>query len=191
MLAIEMGAKGFRVGVATMTLLVIDIGSSSVRTLLYTDDARLIGDSVRSRKHDIRTGSDGRATVDAAEIRALVETCMDEALAHPAAKTIRAVGMASFVGNWLGLDEAGEACMPTFTYADTRSGAEIPALLAKLDGDTDPYHQATGCMLHPAYLPPQYAHLQHMVSGRRSGQSDAFPISAATSTAPGSAATRP
>ena len=148
-----------------MTLLVIDIGSSSVRTLLYTDDARLIDDSVRSRRHDFRTGSDGRATVHAAEIRKLVETCMDEALAHPAAKTIRAVGMASFVGNWLGLDEAGEPCMPTFTYADTRSGAEIPALLAKLDGDTDPYHQATGCMLHPAYLPAQYAHLQQRYPG--------------------------
>ena len=143
-----------------MTLLVIDIGSSSVRTLLYTDDAQLIDDSIRSRKHDIRTGSDGRATVDAAEIRALVETCIDEALAHPAAKTIRAVGMASFVGNWLGLDEAGEASMPTFTYADTRSGAEILSLLTKLDGDADPYHQATGCMLHPAYLPAQFAHLQ-------------------------------
>ena len=141
-----------------MTLLVIDLGSSSVRTLLFDDSARLIDDSISSRKYDFFTDSAGRATVDSAELRGLVESCVDEVLLHPDATKIRAVGMATFVGNWLGLDKDGQACTPVFTYADTLGRSEIPALLERLVGDSDPYHQATGCMLHPAYLPAQYGH---------------------------------
>ncbi len=142
-----------------MTLLVIDLGSSSARTLLFDDDARLIDGSICSRRHDFRTDSGGLAVADAPQLRSLVEECMDEVMDHPAAPSIRAVGLATFVGNWLGLDERGAACTPLFTYADTRSRRQIPALLEKLSGDADPYHQATGCRLHPAYLPAQYADL--------------------------------
>ncbi|MDE2856128.1 MAG: FGGY-family carbohydrate kinase [Chloroflexota bacterium] len=142
-----------------MTLLVIDLGSSSVRTLLFDDDARLIDGSIRSRRHDFKTDSVGLAVADAPALRAQVEACINEALAQPAARSIRAVGMASFAGNWLGLDGVGTACTPLFTYADTRGRSEIPTLLDNLAGDADPYHQATGCRLHPAYLPLQYAHL--------------------------------
>lgn len=143
-----------------MTLLVIDIGSSSVRTLLFDDDARLIPGSICSGRHDFATNNDGMAVAKAPQLRALVEACIDEALTHPAAATIRAVGMATFAGNWLGLDESGAACTPVFTYADTRGRSQIPALLDLLGDNAERYHQATGCLLHPAYLPAQYARLQ-------------------------------
>ena len=39
-----------------MTLLVIDLGSSSVRTLLFDDGARLIEGAICSRKHDFDNG---------------------------------------------------------------------------------------------------------------------------------------
>lgn len=145
-----------------MTLLVIDLGSSSARTLLFDDDARLIEGSTRGRRHDFPTDSSGLAIADAPRLRKLVESCIDETLAHPAAKSIRAVGMATFAGNWLGLDERGEACTPLYTYADTRGRSQIPALLEKLSGDSAAYHQATGCLLHPAYLPAQYAYYRAM-----------------------------
>lgn len=142
-----------------MTLLVIDLGSSSARTLLFDDDARLIGGSICSRRHDFHTDSSGLAIADGPVLRKLVESCIDETLAHPAATSIRAVGMATFAGNWLGLDERGEACTPLCTYADTRGRGQIPALLEKLSGAAESYHQASGCLLHPAYLPAQYAYL--------------------------------
>ena len=142
-----------------MTYLVIDLGSSSVRTLLFTDSARLIDGAVCSRKYDFHTDSDGSAEADAASLQALTESCIDDILQHPAAALIRAVGMASFVGNWLGVDAQGKACTPVFTYADTRGRTRIPDLREKLLGDADSYHQATGCMLHPAYWPAQYAWL--------------------------------
>ena len=139
-------------------LLVIDIGSSSVRTLLFDADARLTADAVCSRRYDFAGGSDGRAVADAREIQTLVEACLDEILQHPAAAAVRAVGMATFAGNWLALDAEGRAGSAVLTYADTRSRREMPALLDRLGGDPQPYHQATGCMLHPAYLPAQYVH---------------------------------
>lgn len=141
-----------------MTLLVIDLGSSSARTLLFDDDARLIDGSICSRRHDFSTDRDGLAIADAPELRRLVEACIDEALQHPAAGSFRAVGLATFAGNWLGLDDEGQACTALFTYADTRARGQIPALLDRLGGAAEPYHQATGCRLHPAYLPAQYAY---------------------------------
>ena len=37
---------------------------------------------------------------------------------------------------------------------------QISLLRQRLGGDAEAYHQATGCILHPAYLPAQYAWLQ-------------------------------
>ena len=143
-----------------MAFLALDIGSSSVRGLLFADDARLIEGAVCSRSHDFHTDGDGMAVADADEIRRLAESCIDDILRHPAARSIRAAGMATFVGNWLGLDAQGQACTDVMTYADTRGRRELPTLLEKLADDPTPYHQATGCMLHPAYLPAQAAFFQ-------------------------------
>ena len=143
-----------------MTLLIIDIGSSSVRTLLFNDSAKWIEGAICSRSHDFKTDNDGGAVADAEYLKQLVESCIDDILGHPSAKDIRAVGMATFVGNWLGLDENHQAITPLMTYADTRSRDDIAILLDKLDGDVDPYHQATGCMLHTAYLPAQFHFFQ-------------------------------
>jgi len=142
-----------------MTYLIIDIGSSSVRTLLFNDDATMIDDAMVSRPHDFDTHSDGRATVSADDLRTLVEGCIDESLAHDSATDIRGVGMATFVGNWVGLDTDGKPVTELMTYADTRSGDRIATLRDRLDDDTDAYHQAVGCMLHTAYLPAQFSYM--------------------------------
>lgn len=147
-----------------MTLLIIDIGSSSVRTLLFNDDATLIENATLSQSHDFETDNDGSAVADAVELQQLVESCIDDILSHPSAKDIRAVGMATFVGNWVGLDKNSQPITPVMTYADTRSRDDIAILRDKLGGDTDAYHQATGCMLHTAYLPAQYHYFQRTQS---------------------------
>ena len=143
-----------------MTLLIIDIGSSSVRTLLFNEDATLIENATVSRSHDFQTDNKGSAVADALHLQDLVEACIDDILTHPSAKDIRAVGMATFVGNWLGLDAENRPLTPVMTYADTRSRDDIVILRDKLDDDTNAYHQATGCMLHTAYLPAQYHYFQ-------------------------------
>ena len=143
-----------------MTLLVIDLGSSSVRALLFDDGARLIEGAICSRKHDFETDHDGKAEAKADHLRALTEACLDDILTHPAAESITAVGMASFAGNWLGVDAHGRACTPVLTYADTRGRSAIADLTQRLGGAPDAYHQATGCFIHPAYFPAQYAFMK-------------------------------
>src|SRR5689334_18375874 len=99
-----------------MAILVIDVGSSSVRALLFDDWARHIPATLVSRTYTLTTAPPGAATIDAGELRVAVETCVDEVLTHPAAANISAVGMDSLVGNVLGVNDRGEPLTPIFTY---------------------------------------------------------------------------
>lgn len=134
-----------------MTFLAIDIGSSSVRAILFDRDTNLIEGSVVSRKYSFDVTSDGGSSVNADFLKELVEQCIDEVLTHPAAKTIRAVGMDTFVGNLMGVDQAGKALTPIYTYADTQNSEDVEMLSQSVDMDR--VHQRTGCRLHTAYHP--------------------------------------
>lgn len=134
-----------------MTALIIDIGSSSVRALLFDDPTRLIPGALVSQVHTFTTMPPGAATLDALHTRSLVESCLDHILQHPAAQNIQVVGMATLAGNVLGVDAAGNALTPIYTYADTRSAEDVEALKDVLDEES--IHQRTGCLLHTAYQP--------------------------------------
>ena len=136
-----------------MTVLVLDIGTSSARALLFDDHARPIPDALIQHKYDVTTTPPGAATLDAEELRGIVETCVDEILQHPAAKDIRVVGMATFVGNLLGVDEDGKPITPIYLYADTRSAEDVEILRVRLEETVVHLHDGTGCPLHTAYHP--------------------------------------
>lgn len=141
-----------------MTILVLDVGSSSVRALLFAldEDARQLnpipGADV-SRAVQFTTDRDGTSTISADMLLNKVELCIDDILMHPAASTIRAVGIATFVGNLLGMDAKGGALTPIITYADTRAHEDVALLQAQVDAQA--VHQRTGCRLHSAYAPAQ------------------------------------
>lgn len=134
-----------------MTVLVIDIGSSSVRAILFDDSARLIPDAIASASHSIDTEPPGAATLDMDTLQTRVETCIDDILTHEAAKDIRVVGVDTLVGNVLGVDANGAALTPIYTYADTRSAADVDDLRKRIDAEAN--HQRTGTLLHTAYQP--------------------------------------
>ncbi len=134
-----------------MTVLVIDIGSSSVRALLFDNSAQLIPDAIVSRPHAFTTTPPGAATADAEELRTMVESCIDEILHHPASEQLAVVGMDTFVGNMLGVDDKFRALTPVFTYADTRSADDVEHLRTLVDVEAT--HQRTGCIPHTAYQP--------------------------------------
>lgn len=131
--------------------LTIDIGSSSARAILFDERANLIDESIVSRKYDFDVTPDGGSTIDAELLKTLVESCVDKVLKHPAAADIQAVGMATFVGNVMGVDEIGQAVTPVYTYADTRSSDDVDVLTEQVD--VGEYLQRTGCPLHTAYHP--------------------------------------
>jgi len=131
----------------------LDIGSSSVRALLFDRHGRAVANLVPRREHELGTTPDGGSEADAAELLRLGFECIDELLerAGERASEIAAVAPCSFVGNVLGLDRSGRPVTPLMSYADTRAAAEARALAAELDAGA--IHQRTGCPLHPAYLP--------------------------------------
>lgn len=134
-----------------MAYLILDLGSSSVRALRYEGNGTPAPGLLARRPHAFHTGANGAVTADFAALAALVEGCVDEALAHPAARTIEAAGMAAFAGSLVGLDAKGDALTPAFTYADTQPAADAMALARETDAHAA--HQRTGCRLHPAYQP--------------------------------------
>ncbi len=141
-----------------MTALIIDIGSSSVRALLLDERAATIPGALAQQPQQIGTQPLGAATLDINELQYKVEQCIDQVLQHPAARGVRVVGMATLVGNLLGLDETGTPITPIYTYADMRASEAIPDLQAALD--LEALHQRTGCRLHSAYHPARLAWLR-------------------------------
>ncbi len=132
-----------------MTILVLDLGSSSVRALLFDDKANEIAQTVR--RHRFTTTPPGAATLDMSEVQSSTEACITEILQKPEAKDIRAVGADTLVGNLLGVDGQGKALTPIYSYADTRSADDVSELARQIDLEAT--HQRTGCVHHTAYNP--------------------------------------
>jgi gluconokinase len=133
-----------------MAIVVIDIGSSSVRALLFNSETLDVIAQASSKYHFI-TEPAGAAVIDAVTIQELTESCIDRILAEVSNETIEAVGIDTYVGNMLGIDANGRAITPVYAYADTRSSADVDLLRDQIDLDAT--HQRTGCRLHTAYAP--------------------------------------
>lgn len=139
-----------------MSILVIDVGSSSVRAILFeaTDaEVQLIPDSIVQKPYQFDTDNTGKATVNPVHLRELVEACIDDILQHREARKIKALGMDTFVGNILALDSQQKPLVDLDTYADTRSADFVELLEQAID--TDSYHQRTGALINTAYYLPK------------------------------------
>ena len=134
-------------------VLVLDIGSSSTRAVLYDADANPVPGTLVRRKSSFAVAPDGSATDDPAALLQRVVGCLDDVLAAAGehARQIVAVGSATFVSNMLGLDEAGQPCTPILTYADTRSAGAAVELRRRLDERS--VLDRTGCPLRTSYWP--------------------------------------
>jgi gluconokinase len=141
-----------------MTLLVLDIGSSSARALLFDEDARLIDGAEVKRAYQFETEPPGAAIFDVDALRWAVEACIDDILTHPAAVDIRAVAMDTFVGNIVGLDERGAPTTPVYLYADSRAADD--AFTLRETCDERAAHARTGVRITSAYLPARFAWLR-------------------------------
>jgi gluconokinase len=134
-------------------ILVIDVGSSSVRASLYDRHARPVEGSQVTRATALHTAADGTADEDPVTLALEVETIVDAALAGAGARAgqIAAVGLDTLVFAACGADAQGTPITPLYTYADTRARREAQQLRAELDYPA--VYQRTGCFAHTSYMP--------------------------------------
>lgn len=135
-------------------ILVLDLGSSSTRALLYDAQAQLVPGKVAREVCAFRTDMQGRSEEDAPaawqRVRRLLNITQGQTTPLRSAP-IEGVAMASYVANMLCLDERGEPISPVMTYADTRASDDAQSLRAQFDELE--VLQRTGCRIRANYHP--------------------------------------
>ncbi|HVC80144.1 MAG TPA: gluconokinase [Chloroflexota bacterium] len=141
-------------------ILALDIGTSSVRAMLYDGQGRSVEGTMAQQAHQMRETVDGGVDTGANHLLARAEDCIDGVLrqAGPLAARVAAVACDTFWHNVLGVSAGGVAVTPVYTWADTRAAAAAEALKADLDQVA--MHARTGAVLHPSYLPAKLRWLQ-------------------------------
>lgn len=125
----------------------LDIGSSSVRALLFDRTARQMEGFGAKLTYRIRTTPDGGAEVDPEELATLAIDCLDELhrQINGSGYHIAAVASSGFWHSFLGVDEKGKPTLPLLHLLDTRCDPYVDRLPNT--------HARTGCMPHSSYWP--------------------------------------
>ena len=136
-------------------ILALDIGTSSTRSAIYDAKGERVLATTAQVAYPLQTGPDGRAELRPADI--------DRAVARVFATTLKtwrgtkspapiaAIGVSCFWHSLLGLDAAGRAITPIYTWADSRCRAE--AKLLRERGGEIALHARTGCMARTSFWP--------------------------------------
>ncbi len=141
-------------------ILALDVGSSSVRAMLFDSQGRGVDGKWSVRAIAFDTGVDGSSSIRAELILEKLFDCIDEVLVKSAAEAADLAGVAvcTFVSNILGVDAQGRPLTPVTTYADVSSRPEADELRRDLDHEY--FRQRTGCYFHPSYLPSRFIRMQ-------------------------------
>ncbi|HUY13615.1 MAG TPA: gluconokinase [Terriglobia bacterium] len=140
-------------------ILTLDVGSSSVRTLLYDAQGREVPGFGLHIPYELDKTLGGGIEVDADFLCGLCIECLSAIHQHMDIAGIwpTAVAVCTFWHNVLGLDGSGSPTTPVIHPFDTRSADAARALAKKLDPAG--VHARTGCVLHASYLPAKLAWL--------------------------------
>lgn len=135
-------------------VLALDMGSSSVRAMLFDVRGKALPEMEVQVPYAQRTTADGGVEMDAEVLLSRTVDCIKQLL-RKAEKSVKArlagVGVSCFWHSLVGVGEDGRATTPVFSWADTRSQGQARALQGKIDEND--YHARTGCVLHPSYWP--------------------------------------
>jgi gluconokinase len=127
-------------------VLALDLGTSSARALVLSDDdASPIPGALARHKIAPTYGSDGSATLDLHEYVEGLLGCLDELQQNGHLANIGAIVLSSQWHSIVALDNKGYALTPVITWADTRSVDLAPSI------DERAFHARTGAWLHRLY----------------------------------------
>ncbi len=137
-------------------ILTLDIGTSSMRAMIFDVRAHALDGVEAQIKYEMRTTPDGGVEADADEMFHRAVRAIDEALARAGnpARQIAAVASDSLASTVVGVDAESRAVTPVYTWADTRGAAQVEALRARFDERA--IHQRVGTLFHTSYLPARF-----------------------------------
>jgi gluconokinase len=131
----------------------VDVGTSSVRTLLFDGQGCERPGFGAHLGYEVETTADGGVEVNADRLVSLVVAGIDAL--HERLKAVglrpRAVACCTFWHNVVGVDRDGRPTTPVLHPFDTRSAGAARQLGERIDPRQQ--HQRTGCVLHASYLP--------------------------------------
>jgi gluconokinase len=134
-------------------ILALDIGTSSVRALLFDSKGTTIPNACSQHTYSLTTSNEGEVSVDAAKLVDLVAQCIDEVLASAGhlASDIKAVATDTFWHTLVGVDASDRPVMPLLTWEDTRPASAAAELRTQLDENA--IHERNGVRIHASYWP--------------------------------------
>ncbi|MGH9435730.1 MAG: gluconokinase [Terriglobia bacterium] len=131
----------------------LDVGSSSVRTMLFDARAREVDGMGTQLSYEASTTPDGGVEVDAGRLVDLVVECLTTLHEQIRARQLKASAVAccTFWHNVLGVGSGDRPVTPVLHPFDTRAVGAAAELAKKIDDRVQ--HARTGCVLHASYLP--------------------------------------
>lgn len=134
-------------------IVALDVGTSSVRVLLFDSNFSSWPDLGLQRKYEFTTRPDGSVEVDPKLLLELTCECLDALHSQMTEKGLKASGVAisTFWHCFLGLDKDENPTSPIVHLFDTRSSRQMEQLTNTFDAGW--IHAITGCMPHTSYWP--------------------------------------
>ena len=134
-------------------ILALDVGTSSIRALVYDALGRAVDGAESRAIYEMKTTPDGGVEAEADELVDLTCRTIDAAL-HAAGGLVRdicGVGSCTFWHSLVGVGADGSAITPLLNWNDTRSRREAQDLGDRLGAEW--IHAQTGAMPHSSYCP--------------------------------------
>src|ERR1700681_3866384 len=134
-------------------VLALDLGTSSVRAVVYDTRGAMVRPTLTDLPYKVRTTESGEVSSDPVALVKLITQSIDEALkaARKEKVDILGVGVSCYWHSLMGVDRAGRPTTELLTWADTRSAHETRSLRTHFDERA--YHARTGCFFHASYWP--------------------------------------
>ena len=142
-------------------ILTLDMGTSSVRAMLFDARGRALPQARVQKPYAQRTTGDGGLEADAETLLTLTVACLAELLRETDIVTsgrIAGVGLSCFWHSLVGVGDEGRAVTPVYSWADTRAQEQAQGLKTKLNERE--YHRRTGCVFHSSYWPAKLSWLR-------------------------------
>ena len=139
--------------VKTPLALAIDIGSSSVRAVLFDADGTQLRNTEQRERYKLEITPDGGSMCDPLRIRRLVSRCIEKVVSRIGTRVgdIAVIGISCHWHSLMGLDQTGTPVTPVYMWSDKRSSGDAETLAQELT--LDDTHTRTGCRLHSSYWP--------------------------------------